>query len=91
MTLRFQRLDHQGVAEVLKSTGVREVIHAAAQEIAAAARAQRPGADIVVDDYVTDRAASSVTVREVAAMTWQVRDGILTRAATGAGLEVTER
>lgn len=91
MTLRFQRLDHGGVAEILKSADVKEVVHAAAEEIAAAARAQHPGADVVVDDYVTDRAASSVTVREFEAMTWQVRDGLLTRAAASAGLEVTER
>lgn len=91
MTLRFQRLDHAGVAEILRSSEVRDAVHGLAEEIADAARSQQPGADIVVDDYTTDRAASSVTIREPQAMTWQVRDGILTRAAAAAGLEVTER
>lgn len=91
MTLRFLRLDHGGVAEVLKSGGVKSAVHELAEQIAAAARSQRPGADIVVDDYVTDRSASSVTIREPQAMAWQVRDGILTRSAAAAGLEVTEK
>jgi hypothetical protein len=82
--------DRKGIAEILK-TQFHEQTHALAEQIADEVRSQHPDADIVVDDYVTDRAASSVTIRDAAGKLWQVRDGVLTRAAAGVGLEVTER
>lgn len=82
--------DHPGRAEILR-TQFKEETHALAQQIAANVRASHPDADVVVDDYMTDRAASSVTIRDVRGRIWQVRDGVLTRAAASAGLEVTER
>lgn len=89
-TLKFDKLDHGGVAEVLKSGAFAEMVRSAAERIAANARGQT-GADVVVDSYTTDRAAASVTIRNVRARLWQVRDGALTRAASAAGFEVTER
>lgn len=90
--LKLDKIDHGGIAEVLKSSPVRSAIHALAEKVAAATRQQKPdAADIAVDDYTTDRAASSVTIRDVRGRLWQVRDGVLTRAASSAGLEVTER
>ena len=85
------KLDSQGIAQLLKSEPVASAVHVLAEQIAATVRGARPGADVVVDDYETDRAASSVTIREPQARAWQVRDGVLTRAAAESGLEVTER
>lgn len=82
--------DRKGIAEILR-TQFKDEIHDLAEKVAAEVRSQHPDADVVVDDYETDRSASSVTIRDVRGKVWQVRDGVLTRAAAGAGLEVTER
>lgn len=85
-------LDHSGLKAVLQGPEVAAAVHAIATEIANEVAARLPAdADVVVDDYTTDRAASSVTIRDARGRLWQVRDGVLTRAAAGAGLEVTER
>lgn len=86
------RLDRAGVAKVLKSAGVRDVVHDVAEKIANDVFAQKPDADaVVVDDYTTDRAASSVTIKDARGRVWQARDGVLTRAAGRQGLDVTAR
>lgn len=85
--IKFVR-NSPGIAQILRTTEFGQT--AAAQRIAARVAAET-GADVVVDSYVTDRRAASVTVRDVRARGWQARDGILTRAAAAAGLEVTGR
>lgn len=85
------RLDREGVQKVLKSAGVRRAVRRLAVEIADDVSGNHPDADVVVDDYTTDRAASSVTIRDVRGRIWQARDGVLTRAAASAGLQVTEK
>lgn len=85
------RLDSKGLAEVLDSDDVADAVHDVTERIAGHVRSAQPDADVVVDDYTTDRRASSVTIRDVRGRLWQVRDGILTRAAAAEGLEVTER
>ena len=83
------RLDHAGVREILKGPDIRQVIDGLADEIAANVRVLVPsGTPIEVRGYTTDRGAATVTVADVRAMAWQARDGILTRAAAFAGLEV---
>lgn len=84
------RRDERGIAELLQHE-FKEEVHAVAENVAANVRSQHPDLDVVVDDYTTDRSASSVTIRDVRGMIYQVRDGLLTRAASSAGLEVTER
>lgn len=85
-------LDRRGLATILRSQDVAEAVHQLAEEVATNVRNAEPDAnDVVVDDYQTDRAASSVTVRDVRARVWQARDGLLTRAAANAGLEVRSR
>jgi hypothetical protein len=67
-------------------------MRALAEQVAAQVRAQLPSdVDVVVDSYRTDRTAASVTIRDPRGRLWQVRDGVLTRAAAGVGLEVTAR
>lgn len=89
------RLDRKGLASVLKSAGVRSAVHKVAESVASEVRSQKassdPEPDVVVDDYTTDRAASSVTIRDARGRVWQARDGVLTRAAGRKGLQVTAR
>lgn len=82
------RLDHAGVREILKGPGIRQLVDGLADEIAANVRALKPAAPVEVRGYTTDRGAATVTVADVRAMAWQARDGVLTRAAGAAGLEV---
>jgi hypothetical protein len=85
-------LDHAGIRQYLSSNEVAQPIHAAAEQIARNVQADWPGgADVVVKDYTTDRAASSITIREPNAMLLQARDGVLTRAAGRAGHEVKQK
>jgi hypothetical protein len=72
------RLDRKGGAEVLKQIAAGQ-INALARQIAAQA-----GEDAEVEEYTTDRAAASVSVPAAQ----QAKDGVLTRAASAAGLEV---
>lgn len=72
------KLNRAGGAEVLKQLAA-PAINALARQIAAQA-----GADAEVTEYTTDRAAASVAVPAEQ----QAKDGVLTRAAAAAGLEV---
>lgn len=88
MLERFE-LDSRGVREILRGEEVRQVIDSLASEVAANVRALVPaGTPIEVRGYTTDRGAATVVVADPQAMGWQARDGILTRAAGSAGLEV---
>jgi hypothetical protein len=81
-------LDHKGLAEILKSAGVAKAVRSTAESVADAVNVD---AEVEVNDYTTDRAASAVTVKDVRAMGWQARDGLLTRAAAAVGLEVKSK
>lgn len=86
------RLDHAGVAEMLRSAGVQSAVAALANEVNDSVGSMVDGdVDTVVDEYTTDRAAASVTIRDARGRLLQARDGVLTRAAASAGLEVTEK
>ncbi|WP_030569582.1 hypothetical protein [Streptomyces aureocirculatus] len=83
------RLDHAGIREILKGPQMREVIDGLTETIADNVRASVPSdVRVTVRGYTTDRGAATVAVEDVRAMAWQARDGILTRAAAAAGLEV---
>lgn len=77
MAVKF-RLNRKGGAEVLKQLAADDV-NALAKRVAAQA-----GDDAVVEEYTTDRAAATVSVPAAQ----QASDGVLTRAAAAAGLEV---
>jgi hypothetical protein len=85
------RPNRPGVAEILKSPGFRGIVDSAARDIARNVEAQRPETTVEVRRFTTDRAAASVTIAEPEGRLLQVRDGILTRAASAAGLEVRTR
>jgi alkylated DNA repair dioxygenase AlkB len=82
------RLDAAGVREILRGDEVRQLIDGKAEEIAEHIKAAQPDAPVEVRRYTTDRGAATVAVTDVQAMAWQARDGLLTRAAGAAGLEV---
>ena len=87
------RLNSSGIAAVLKSDDVRELVTGKAGAVAAAANANlgaagHPEITAEVESYTTDRAAAQVVILHPAAMALQARYGILTRAAGEAGLEL---
>lgn len=88
MSLEFDRLDHDGIAAILKSPELGVVVHQAAEEVVGNLGVD---ADVEVEDVVTDRVVSVVTIKDPRGMVWQSRDGLLTRAAAAAGLEVRAR
>jgi hypothetical protein len=72
------KLNRAGGAEVLKQLAAPHV-NALARQIA-----EQAGEDAEVEEYTTDRAAAAVAVPAHQ----QAKDGVLTRAAAAAGLEV---
>lgn len=88
------KLDSAGMLEMLKSAEVAAAIHERAEAVANAVRSdpnivRRGIADEVsVDDYKTDRAASSVTITHPAGLGMEGKHGVLSRAARAVGLEV---
>jgi hypothetical protein len=77
-----------GLGEVLKSN-MRGPVSSAASGVAGNVNlGSVTDARVVVDDYTTDRAASSVTIAHPAGLRLQAKYGSLTRAAASAGLEV---
>lgn len=84
------RLDHRGLAKLLKSGEFAAAVRREAEAIADSVRAQTD-MEVVVDSYQTDRSAASVTIRDPIGLGLEVRDGVLTRAAAARGLEVTRR
>jgi hypothetical protein len=91
------RLDHKGLAEVLRSAEVRREIAELTEQVADNARAQghtvSSGEPLPVEASVvtTDRAHGSVTIAHPAGVGMQAKYGVLTKAAAAAGLEVTEK
>lgn len=91
MTLISFQLDRAGIREILRGPEVRQLIDTTANEVAANVRALLPpGTAVDVNSYTTDRSAAAVTIVDVRGMGWQARDGVLTRAAGFARLEVRE-
>lgn len=84
------KISSAGARAVLNSGEVAAMIVAAAGDVRSEVDYQIDG-EVVVDTYTTDRAAASVTIRDVRGKLWQARDGVLTQAAASAGLEVKAR
>jgi hypothetical protein len=94
------KLNHAGVAAILKSGEMAALVSGAAEEIANNVRAQgqKVGAfeggegeidlPVTVTPYTTDRAAASVALAHPAGIAVQAKHGVLTRAAAAAGLDV---
>ena len=83
------RLDHAGISRILKSDDMDRVIGKPADRIEARVR------EMVDDDmpvnqvaYTTDRRARSIAIAHPSGVAFQVRHGVMTRAAAAEGLEV---
>lgn len=84
-------LDRAGIRQVLQSPEVRAMVNGAVTDIKSRVRAHLPpGTTVTVKEYTTDRDAASITIADVRGMAWQARDGVLTRAAGEAGIEVKD-
>lgn len=82
-------LDAAGIREFLGGPEVRKMVDGAAVDILTRVRAKLPpGTTVRRKDYTTDRGAASITIADVRGMAWQARDGVLTRSAGEAGIEV---
>jgi hypothetical protein len=87
--LKSFRLDARGVRKILRSPEVRQMVDGVAIDVMSRVRAKvPPGTPVTIRAYTTDRGAASITVADIRAMTWQARDGILTRSAGEVGIEV---
>lgn len=90
------RLHKPGVREVLKTyPGVRQAVHDLAQQTAAALRedesVKKHSAEVVVDDYETDRQATAVTIKHPGGRGMEAKHGSVTRAAASVGLTVKQK
>lgn len=96
------KLNHAGVAAILKSGEMAALVNGAAEEIAANVRAQgqKVGAlegsgeidlPVTVSPTTTDRAHASVALAHPAGIAVQAKHGALTRAAAAAGLDVRQK
>ncbi|WP_229398179.1 hypothetical protein [Micromonospora okii] len=87
------RLDHKGIAELLKSPEFAAVMTTKSAEVAAVVGAHqsivRHEMPVTAEPYQTDRAAAEVTIEHAGGIGVEAKYGALTRAATATGLEVT--
>lgn len=83
-------LDRAGMAQIAKSDGIRKLVRQAAAKVAANAR---NATDLPVEtgERTTDRAVVDVTIAHPAGAATQAKHGVLTKAASAAGLEVRPR
>lgn len=80
-------LDRAGIAQILKSDVVRDLVADAAADVADRARSATD-MPVTVTNRTTDRAVVDVTIAHPAGAATQAKHGTLTRAATAAGLDV---
>lgn len=86
-----------GLSAALRSREARDAVEAVAEKIAANARSAAPAVEgipgdielpVRVDTYDTDRARATVWLAHPSGLAVQAKHGLLTKAASAAGLEV---
>lgn len=91
------RLNHSGIAAILKSDEMRALVKGAADEIASNVRAQGIRVDdapgdvelpVEVSTTTTDRAKANVVLAHPSGTAVQAKHGALTKAASAAGIRV---
>ena len=86
------KLDRVGMAIMLKQSEVRQAVTSVAEAVGDAARLNegvaKHDAEIKVEHYTTDRAASAVLIKHPIGMGIQAKYGTLTQAASAQGLQV---
>ena len=81
-------LDRTGVGKILREGDVPKAVNALAEQVAANVNLPDNDGDVVVEPYTTDRGAAAVIVRHPRAVGLQAKYGLLTSAASQAGLSV---
>lgn len=88
------RLNHAGIAKVLRSAPVHAMVDDLAAELASTVRANpnivRHSAEVIAESYETDRAAAAVLIKHPAGLGIEGKHGVLTSAAAEAGITISE-
>ncbi|MFT4288171.1 hypothetical protein [Nocardioides sp.] len=87
-------LDRAGIGRILMTGEIPEAVSARAEAIATNIRSRLPDdglGEVVVERYTTDRGAAAVIVKHPRAVGLQAKYGIITTAASAAGLSVRGR
>lgn len=88
------RLDHKGIAALLKSAEFAAAVDVKAAEVEAIVSAhesiRRHEMPVEMGSYETDRSAAEVVIAHAGGLGVQGKYGALTKAAEAVGLEVTE-
>lgn len=88
------QLDHRAIREILRSDSFQKAVDDVATDVAEHVSGQIEGRtwDVVeVQSRKTDRAVASVQIPGYNAGLYQVRDGVLTKAALASGLTFKQR
>ncbi|HBJ72825.1 MAG TPA: hypothetical protein DDY88_03750 [Actinobacteria bacterium] len=86
------KMDYSGVAELLKSKQLVVAVHKAAEAIAANVdKGSVTEAEVIVTDYITDRAHSVVVIAHPAGLAMEAKHGTLRKAAAAAGFEIKSK
>ena len=88
------RLDHPGIAGVLKSGEVASAIDGLTAAVASRASHTTARGTVIpvkTDSYTTDRAAGAVILAHPAGRSVEAKHGVLAGAAASAGLEVRSK
>lgn len=92
---RTVRLDRMGMGVMLKSQPVQLAISSKASQVEASVQQSEPitrhQAEVVAENYITDRAAAAVIIKHPAGLGFQAKYGSLTQAAAAAGLQVRSK
>ena len=91
MAVPVVKLDHRGIAALLKSAEMHGVINTVTNGVAAKVRGMEPSYPVEVQVVTTDRAHGIVAIAHPAGDAIQAKRGSLTKAAAQAGLEVKDR
>lgn len=93
--MRVIVLDHAGMAQMLKQPQIRAEITKMAERVADSARTDpaimRHQAEIKVEHYTTDRAASAVLIKDAVGMGIEAKYSPLKRGAGFLGLKVKSK
>jgi hypothetical protein len=88
---RNVRLDHRGLAQLLKSAPMRGLVSGATESVASRLRGMEPDYPVTSQVVTTDRAHGIVAIAHPAGEAIQAKRGSLTKAAAQAGFTVKDR
>jgi CRP-like cAMP-binding protein len=91
----FVRIDRRGIRQVLLSNEMKSAINSLAKRLATATESNSAirdhEADVVVENYVTDRAASAVTIQSPIGKGLNAKYGVFNQAASSLGGQIVSK